>query len=267
MIIERFSLKEAAGLLEKTPPKAAATVLQHMAPLSACECLAHLAADKIAPILGALPIEVTAALLRRIDIDFRDRLLAQAPPELAVPVRRLILYPEQTAGALMDPRALALPEDLSMNEALARIRRAPQNVLYYLYVVDREGRLVGVLNLRELMLAAPKTPLSSAMRRNIARLRALADLASIVAHPGWRDFHALPVIDAHEAFVGVIRYETLRRLEDAAGQQPANQAVSAVLNFGELCWIGFAGVLAGLATTVSSQAPVDNKEIGDGSKR
>ena len=267
IILERLSLKEAAGLLEKTPADTAASVLQQMAPLSASECLAHLTADKATQVLSALPIEITAALLRRLDIGVRDRLLAHAPKEFAAPVRRVLLYPEGTAGALMDPQALALPEDLAMSEALARIRRSPQNILYYLYIVDREGRLVGVMNLRELMLAAPKTLLSAAMRRNVARISAPADVTSIVVHPGWRDFHALPVVDVNDAFVGVIRYETLRKLEDAAGAQPANQAISTVLNLGELCWIGFAGMLTGLAATVSPGARLDDRESDDGSKR
>jgi magnesium transporter len=267
MLVERLAPQEAAALLEKAPAATTATVLQSMAPLSASECLAHLGAEKLTPVLSALPLEITIALLRRLSADVQGRLLAAAPAALAAPVGRLLLYPDGTAGALMDPQALALPEDLSMSEALARIRRSPQNVLYYLYVVNREGRLVGVLNLRELMLGAPKTPLAAAMRRNVAGLAALDDSASIVAHPGWRDFHALPVVDANQVFVGVIRYETLRRLETAAGQPPANQAVSTVLNLGELCWIGFAGMLTGLATSVSPPLRAEDKESDDGSKR
>ena len=157
----------------------------------------------------------------------------------------------------MDPRALALPDDLAISEALKRVRRSPQNVLYYMYVVDRDQRLVGVLNLRELMLASPKTTLSSAMQPNVARLPALADLMAIVAHPGWRDFHALPVVDAGDTFIGVIRYETLRRLEDETGAPPYNQAVATVLSLGELCWIGFAGMLAGLAATLSTKVGLE----------
>jgi magnesium transporter len=266
MILERLALEDAAGLLEKTPPEAAASILQHMAPLTASGCLARLAPDKATPVLSALAVEFTAALLRRLDPDVQDRLLARAPGELTVPLRRLLLYPEGTAGALMDPRALALTEDLASSEALARIRRAPRNVLYYLYIVDREGRLVGVMNLRELMLAPPKNLLSSTMQRNVARLLARANLTAVVAHPGWREFHAMPVVDDGERFVGVMRYETLRRLE-GSGQRPPNPAVSTVLNLGELCWIGFAGMLAGLTTTISPSQRAGNEENDDGPKR
>jgi Mg/Co/Ni transporter MgtE len=167
----------------------------------------------------------------------------------------------------MDPQALALPEDLAASEALARIRRAPRNALYYLYVVDRDGHLVGVINLRELMLAAPETLLSATMARNVACLSARADLVVIVAHPGWRHFHALPVVESDETFVGVIRYETLRRLEDAANRQPASEAASTVANLGELCWIGFGGILAGLAGAISPRAGVGQKGGNDGSER
>jgi len=170
----------------------------------------------------------------------------------------LLRYPEGTAGALMDPRALALPQDIPVGEALARVRHAARDVLYYLYVVDRAQVLVGVLNLRELMLAPRKAEVASVMRPHVARLSARADRASILAHPGWREFHALPVVDDAGLFLGVIRYETVRRLEEDRGSagQSAN-ALTTVLTLGELCWRGMSLVLADLASGVAPAKSTD----------
>jgi magnesium transporter len=264
LILDRLPTGQAATLLEKTPPQIAATVLQQMEPLSAAGCLARLAPERAALVLIVFPLDRAAGLLRRLEVGTCDRILAHAPPDHSLPLRRLLQYPEGTAGALMDPRAMALPGELSVSEALTRVRRSPENVLYYIYVVERDQRLAGVLNLRELMLASPKTMLASAMHRRVARLPARADLTSIVAHPGWRDFHALPVVDDSGAFVGVIRYETLRRLEeDATGGRPGNPAVSTMMSLGELCWIGFTGMLAGFATVfVKEQKETDHGSSG-----
>jgi magnesium transporter len=266
VILERLPAEEAAAFLEKTPPQLAARVFQPMAPLAAAGCLAHLSPECAVAVLTALPLNTAAGLLRRLDAEARERTLAHAPADLSRSLRRLLQYPEGTAGALMEPQALSLPGDIRVGEARVRVRRAPHSLLSYLYVVDREQRLTGVLTLRELMLASPKTMLSSAMRSHVLRLPAHADFASIVAHPGWRDFHVLPVVDDSSVFVGVIRHEKLRRLEDTA-RKPANQAVSTMLSLGELYWIGLTGMLAGVAATILPQVVQENKEGDDGSKR
>lgn len=266
VILERLPAEEAAAFLEKTPPELAARVFQPMAPLAAAGCLAHLSPECAMAVLTALPLNAAASLLRCLEAEVRERTLTHAPASLSMSLRRLLQYPEETAGALMDPQALSLPGDIRVGEARARVRRAPHSLLSYLYVVDREHRLIGVLTLRELMLASPKTMLSSAMRSHVLRLTARADFASIVAHPGWRDFHVLPVVDDGGVFVGVIRHEKLRRLEDAS-RKPANQAVSTMLSLGELYWIGLTGMLAGVAATILPQIVQEDKETDDGSKR
>jgi len=77
---------------------------------------------------------------------------------------------------------------------------------------------------------------------------------SIVEHPGWRDVHALPVIDDRELFLGVLRYETLRQLEqEYTTPPPAAGGFAAVLTLGELCWTGLAGVLTDLTSSVSAR--------------
>ncbi|HSE87195.1 MAG TPA: CBS domain-containing protein [Candidatus Binatia bacterium] len=266
VILERLPAEEAAAFLEKTPPELAARVFEPMAPLAATGCLARLSPQCAVAILTALPLNAAAGLLRRLDASVRERTLAYAPADLSMSLRRLLHYPERTAGALMEPEALALPGDIRIGEARARVRHAPHSLLSYLYVVDREQRLIGVLTLRELMLASPKTMLSSVMRSPVLRLPAHADFAAMAAHPGWRDFHVLPVVDESGAFVGVIRYEKLRGLEDTASN-PASQAISTMLSLGELYWIGLTGMLAGVAATILPQVVQEDKDSDDGSKR
>lgn len=251
-ILERFISEEAAALLEEISPTLAAALLPPMAPVAGAECLGRMATDRAAAVIAELDLDAAALLLRRMELAPRARVLEALPDPVAGPLGFLLRYPEGTAGALMDPRVLALPHDLAVGEALARVRRAPRLVLYYLYVVDRRQALVGVLNLRELLLAPRHVALDAVMRPHVARLSARADRATIVAHPGWREFHALPVVDEAGAFVGVVRYETLRRLEVEPATGPEGpRAVGAVVSLGELCWSGFARVLTELAVAVA----------------
>jgi len=245
-VLEEMMPDEIAGYLDALPPRAAANVLQKMTSSSAAECLPRLSLARFAQILAALPLDRAAALLRRLEPARQEELLARAPADVGALLGRLLRYPENSAGALMDPRALALPEDIAAAEALARLRRAPRHALYYIYVVNREQQLVGVMNLRELMLAPPRETLSAAMRREIMTLPALAGRIAIVEHPGWRDVHALPVVDDNGLFLGVLRYETLRQLERESAAPHTGGGLAAVLTLGELCWVGLAGMLTDL---------------------
>jgi magnesium transporter len=262
-ILERLKPQQTAAYLDQLPPRYAAALLQCLVSPYAAECLVHLSAQRFALAIEALPLDTAAALLRRLDQPLQERLLDQAPSDVANLLRRLLRYPETSAGALMDARALALPEDITASEALTRVRRAPRYALYYLYVVDREQKLVGVLNLRELMLASPRASLAAVMRRAVASIPASADRLVIVEHPAWHDVHALPVVDDHGVLLGVLRYETLRELEGKSHTDTAAAgAISAVLTLGELCWVGLAGVLTDLSTTIGAvkTGPETDKE-------
>jgi len=262
-ILERIDAGEAAAFLLEVSPRDTAAVLQRMTPTAGADCLAQLPAGQAAAVLAEVPLDGATLLLRRMDAPARAAVLASLPGLMAERLTLLLRYPEGTAGALMDPRALALPHEIPVGEALARVRHAARDVLYYLYVVDRAQTLVGVLNLRELMLAARKTSVASVMRPHVARLSARADRTTILAHPGWREFHALPVVDEAGLFLGVIRYETVRRLEeDRAPNGQGGDALATVLTLGELCWHGMALVLADLAAGVGPTRPPDRVEEG-----
>lgn len=259
-ILERFESPESAEVLEAAPPAVAGTVLDRMTPDEAAGCLGRMPAARAAAIVAELDLDSASGLLRRFPSAGREDVLRSAHPETASVLRLLLRYPKDTAGALMDAKVLALPDDVNVGEALDRVRRHPEHALYYLYVVDRDRRLVGVLNLRELMLAAPGDPLSRVMHTGVAALPALAERAHIVAHPGWREFHALPVVEGDAVFVGAIRYETLRRLEEGGlPGGPVQGAVGAAVSLGELYWVGLAGLLEGMASVASRRAERDRR--------
>jgi magnesium transporter len=177
-------------------------------------------------------------------------MLSLLSPERAEPLRKRLLYREGTAGALADPLVLALPDGITAGAALTRLKRLSRHVRYYLYVIDQEGRLLGVASLRELMLAQPSRLLSSVMNPQVERLVASDGPGDVLAHPAWRRVHALPVVDDQGVLLGIVGHETLRRLEQEASELGSSQATSFGLEFGDLCWIGMTKVLGSVATAV-----------------
>lgn len=258
--LESRPAAEVVSVLGGLSTELAAGLLRRMALASAAECLARLPDGQAGEILSALPIDTAAGLLRLLGSEDQARLLGSAQEEVSAELALLLRYPEETAGAWMDPGVLALPGDVRVSEAQTQVRRLARRVRYYLYVVDRAHRLIGVLSLRQLMLAPGKEILSSLMREHVASLSVNADRTVVLAHPGWREFHVLPVVNEERVLVGVLRYETLRRLEEKLTPDVAPQsAVAVALMLGELYWISISQLLQAFW-----RPPVEGAEEGKG---
>jgi magnesium transporter len=244
-VLERFEPAHAAALLVEWSPLPAAAVLEQMMVDRAAECLARMSAPSARDLLDRLKLDSVAGLLRRAVTATRQAVLSAMKEERREALGRLLSHEEGTAGALMDPLVLDLPQDLEVDAALARVREAFQGALAYVYVVDRAGRLRGVVSLHEMLKAPAQARLAALMRAPVMRLHAADDRSAILAHPGWNEVHALPVVDGDGRFLGVVRYETLRRLySEGAGR--AQAVVPVAVSLGELYWIGLAGLVEGL---------------------
>jgi magnesium transporter len=260
-LIRRFAADhpaEAARLLGDHPPAgeaavlarlddaAAAGVLSRMSPPAGAGCLAALDPSRAPAILSLLPPERAAALLRRIDPPRREALLLALPD--AARLRPLLVHAEGTAAALMDPAAIALPDDLDLDEGRRRVHRHADKLALEVYVVDRDQRLRGVVSLRDLLDPGRRGPLSTLLR-SVEPLAAGADVTAMAAHPGWHEQDSLPVVDEHGVYLGAVRHERLRQLQGAPGARRARGGVEAVVALGELYWLGLSGLVTGLASS------------------
>lgn len=247
-LLERVPPDEAAALLDEAPATTAAAVLRLMAPGALAGCAAAMPVERLAAVVGELPLDAAAAVMHRLESERRDAVLTSLPATVEAPLRRLLAYDPYTAGALADPLATALPEDLTVAEAQARLRDRGGHLLYYLYVLARDGTLVGVLDLPELMSSRPKETLAAAMRRDPVRLEADTAFATLAAHPAWQEMDALPVVDTHGRLVGAIRHMAVRRLEAELGLRARSESVLATLvGLSELYWAGLAGMFPRVA--------------------
>jgi magnesium transporter len=266
-VLERFRPEEGARMLESLPPSTSARLLELMGPVSATECLASMAAVKAGAALSHSELDSAASLARRLDPEIRTAVLEAAPADFVSSLRLLLSYPEGTAGALMDPRALAIPRDLTVSDSLEQVRRSHRQALHYLYVIDRAGKLVGVADVRELLVAPPHATVEDEMRTNVTRVPAGADRSRILAHPGWSQFHALPVVDEEGRLLGALRYETLKRLESETALVGSEAPLSMAVSLGELYWVGLSGLLEGLghvATRPPAEASSRDTGFGEG---
>lgn len=212
-LLEALPPEAAAALLADSPAELAADVLRRLVPSFAVGCLERLGRERAVAVIEALPLGGAAVLLRRLDDAPRAELLDGLSESTRSALGRLLAYPADSAGGRMDPRVFTLPEDIRVAEAVERLRARPEYAMYYLYVVDREQRLTGVLNYRDLLLASDDATLASVMRSPVVSLPATASGEALLGAPAWRVYLALPVVDPGGTMLGVVRYESLRDLE------------------------------------------------------
>jgi magnesium transporter len=153
-----------------------------------------LAPDDAADILEDLPQEEA------------ERLLNLMPASEAQPIRDLLRYGAETAGGLMTPEVLSLDQQQTVEEALAYLRRNSDHLemIYYLYIVDEEKRLVGVVSLRKLVVAEPSTQLLTLMDEDVIKVQTDTDQEEVARVISRYDLLGVPVVDEQSHLVGLV---------------------------------------------------------------
>jgi magnesium transporter len=211
--LESLPIVAGVQLLQSIPTGPAVAVLAAMEAGRATDCLAGCPDNRAVEFLTAMSVDTAARVLRRCDPSRRQAWIDRLPPKVGASLRRTLDYQEGTAGSLMEPVVVTFPEDTDCGEAVRILRRSRQPVRYYVYVTDRRHRLTGVLTLRELLQAPASQSMTAWTGKPVVCLRVTDRNDVVLRHAGWQSFHGLPVVDEPGALVGVVRYETLRRLE------------------------------------------------------
>jgi magnesium transporter len=208
-LLESFDTDDIVRLLANTKPATITELLSTMNPAVAADALKGLPDAIGMEVLQAFSPGDIANLLLRLDKKRRKALLQRLPSPLAQEVRVFMDYPVNSVGNLMDVRAFALPEDLTVEEAVRQVRtRAPKD-LHDIYVIDRDRHLVGMLSVRDLLLLDPDERLQSVMRREILSIHPMEDREQIVELFTAHRFMTIPVVDLDERLLGVIKNEDI----------------------------------------------------------
>jgi magnesium transporter len=253
-LLDRAEPADVAALLAELPAAEAAAVYRELSPAPAAASASVLPDDVLARVALELPLDRAAAILRRLPSERRAELLSRFDRDRGQHLEGLLAYPENTAGALADPLALALPDDITVREAQRQMRGSERHLFYHVFIIGRDRSLRGTLAMQELMGARPRQPLSAVMQRDVVALDALTPLATVAVHPAWREFDALPVIDAERKLIGAIRHRMIRQM----AQEQTRPFMETIVGLSELYWAGLSGMLTSLAPT-----PGNSAETGD----
>jgi magnesium transporter len=205
-IIDQLAPRDRAGVLAALDDEAAADVIEEMEPDTQVEVLEDLAPERAADILEEMSPDDAADLVADLSDEGRREILALMESEEKAEVQELLAYPEDTAGGIMTTEFVAVPAHLTAAETIDRLRELEPDAetIYYVYVIDDEERLVGVLSLRDLIVAQPDARIADAMIDEPVAVGVLADedeVAEVVAH---YNLLAVPVVDDEGRLVGIV---------------------------------------------------------------
>ena len=198
-ILPRLDREDAAELLEELEDEEAAEAAASLPTAALADVLDEMEPDAAADILGDLPPEQASAALAEMDAEQADD------------VRPLLAHADDTAGGLMTPDFFALRRQMTAGMAIDFLRSAEldRETPYYLYVVDRNDHLIGVVGLRDLIQSAPDTLIEAIMNRDVRSVPVGTDqeeVAQLMKKYAWL---AVPVVDADGKLAGVIRHDDM----------------------------------------------------------
>lgn len=205
-IIDQLTPQDRAGVLASLDDEAVADAIEEMEADTQVEVLEDLEPARAADILEEMSPDDAADLVADLSDETRREVLALMETDEAEEVRELLGYPEDSAGGIMTTEFIAVPATLTTAQTIERLRELEPDAetIYYVYVTDDAGRLVGVLSLRDLIVAQPDSPISQVMYDEPVAVGLLAtqeEVAQVVAR---YNLLAVPVVDEDGKLEGIV---------------------------------------------------------------
>jgi magnesium transporter len=230
-LIPELDAAEINTLVSWLPDEEVPELLAELPPEEAARILRTLSRDEAADVLEEMEPDDAVDVVAELDRAEAEPILIQMRPDEAAELRELLAYPPDTAGGMMTPAYVAVRADATASDAVVALREASETAetFSYIYVVDNERHLLGVLSLRNLVLTRPTTPVRDLMAPETIRVRADADQEAVARLVTDYNFVALPVVDDQDRLLGIVteddvadvlEEEATEDIERLGGSQP-----------------------------------------------
>jgi magnesium transporter len=205
-IVEELGSKERSAVFQALGEDIAADTLEEMELEDQVSVIEHMDTERAGEILDEMPPDEVADILAELPEERAQEILGAMEREEAADVQELLSYRDDTAGGLMTTEFVAVNEGLTAQQCIEELRRMEPNAesVYYVFVVDEEEHLEGVLSLRDLIVAQPDTPIRDIMIRNIVKVRLDASAEEVAAVLSKYNLLALPVVDESDRLQGIV---------------------------------------------------------------
>lgn len=200
--------EEQMKLLTMLAPENAADVIEEIPAAQAVEIIEDLSEGDAAAILDQMGSNEQTDIIKELEEDDANAILAKMDPDEAADVRKLLAYDDDTAGGLMRIEYLAFQEQMTVDEITKHLRTHAKDYidypLRYIFVITTKGKLRGVLQMQDLLLAKIDTPLSKIIIEDVQYVdhqESLDDLISFFHQNNW---YGVPVVDENITLMGIV---------------------------------------------------------------
>ena len=232
-ILDQLTPEKAAVVFDLLPIDTASEVLDETGSLVRQEVLDTVDEEKIADLLDELPMDDAAEFLEDLPEEHADRLIGLMEPEDRAEVEELLSYEEETAGRLMTRDVAVLHRFWTVDDTLAYLRALEETeTIHYLYVVDTDDKLAGVIPLRELIRSPADATIESIMNENVVAVPVTADQEELADMVARYDYYSIPVVAENGRFLGVVTVddvldifeeEATEDIQRLGGSEPLDQ--------------------------------------------
>jgi magnesium transporter len=205
-IISQVSHREGASFFKGLDVETAAEALSELQPDVQAALITGMDTDKAADIIEEMPPDEAADVLSDLPMDKAKEILEQIEKEEAEDIQELLSHEEDTAGGLMTNNFISYPPETTIKEAIEKFRKDADEVeaVYYIYVTDAEEKLLGVVSLRDLLLAPYQATLADIMARKLKTVTPDADEFEVAEIVSKYNLVAIPVLDAKNCMLGIV---------------------------------------------------------------
>ncbi len=210
-LLEDLPEEDAEQIFQALPVEVAVKTIRNLQISFAADLLKNADDRFLSAVAEKLDPQLAGAILMHLPPENRERLKQHLPGKLQEKIREYLDYPEGSVGRIMTTDFLAFNQKLRAEEAIEKIRslakrRYPAS---YAYVVDNDNCLRGVLNMRDLMLAAPDQRLETIIRPEVFSINGFSDVQEAASELARRKFFAAPVVDGENHIAGIIKAERM----------------------------------------------------------
>lgn len=165
--------------------------------------------ERLIQILNTLAPDDTTAILEDMPEELRAELITRLGLKQSAVVEEHLSYPERSVGRIMLTYFIALPQDMTVAQATDEVRQAKKSEVFYVYVVDSEKRLKGVLSLRQLVIADADKKLEEVMMKDVVKVPPTVDQEEAARIVARYNLLAVPVVDENERLIGIITVDDI----------------------------------------------------------
>ena len=208
-VIAHLENEPAAAVLQALPEKKRVSTFEHLEESDQLRLLEALGREKMIRIIEEMSSDDRADFIQALPERTADSLLPLLAQAERNDIRKLVAYEEDTAGAVMTTEYASLPADITVGEALQRLRKvAPdKETIYYVYITDPDRKLLGYTTLRELVLARPEQNIMDVRRQPLISMTVGSDQEDVAKALQRYDFLAMPIVDSDNRLVGIVTHD------------------------------------------------------------